>query len=102
MSYIVRGEENSHYGDEEARWTVGECEDHEVAVQMAMRVVDEELKELYVPGMSASDLFQQHLHFGHDAYIIGEDPQHRFSGHEYARKRCAEICRGGTRPSADI
>lgn len=98
MRYIVRIEENSHYGDESARRTFGEYEDAEMAVAAAKRIVDEELDSLYQTGMTSDQLYSYYTLFGHDAYIISDDETCQFSGWGYARERCQEICRGIVRP----
>lgn len=91
MKYIVRIEENSHYDDDRARWTLGEFEDSDVALAAARRVIDEDLQSLHRPGMTADELYHHYTSFGHDAYIISDDAGCRFSGWDYACQRCNEI-----------
>lgn len=94
MKYIVRAEENSHYDDEEARWTIGEYDDAEEALAAAKRVIDEDLTASYKPGATADHLFSQYCTFGIDTFIVGGDPACKFSGRDYARQRVREICSG--------
>ncbi|HEX8161072.1 MAG TPA: hypothetical protein VF538_04330 [Pyrinomonadaceae bacterium] len=94
MNYIVRTEDNSHYGDESARRTVGEYEDAEVAVAAAKQIVDADLDSLYRGGMTPDELFSHYTAFGHDAYIISNDDGCQFSARNYAAERCREICSG--------
>ena len=92
VKYTVRIEENSHYADESARRTLGEFVDAEVAVCAARKVIDEDLNSLYSPGMTTHELYRHYVSFGHDAYIISDDQDCRFSARDYARERCPQIC----------
>ncbi len=92
MSYIVRVEENSHYGDKAERRTVGEYKDAEMARAMAMSIVNEDLDSLYQPGMTPEELYRLYTMFGRDAYIVTADESCQFSAWNYASERCREIC----------
>ena len=92
MFYIVRVDENARYMDEEARHTLGEYQSADEALAVARRVVDEDLAELFRPGMSAATLFNQYTTFGRDPFIVSDDPACTFSAWDYARARSRELC----------
>lgn len=75
----------------------------EEATAAAQRVVDETLKDIYQPGLTAKDLFQRFMETGVVPYIfLDDDPntfnQRTFNHHQYALQRCAALC-GGAKPS---
>jgi len=90
-TYTVFVDDNYHYMDKEARYTHGEFETLEVAVEAAKKIVDDDLLQYYEPGMSASDLYGRYKMFGNDPWVSGakEIP---FSAWDYAKARCEIIC----------
>ncbi len=93
MKYKVCVDDNFHYQDESERFTHGEYETAEQAIQIAKEITDESLKFLYKKGMSSEDLYQQYTMMGDDPFIISDDRDCRFSAWNYAKERCDEICR---------
>jgi hypothetical protein len=95
MSYKVLVDDNAHYMDESARYTLGEFASAAEALAAARAVVEDDLKELYRPGMSAAELFRHYTTFGRDPFIVSNDPDCTFSAWDYARTRSQELCGGG-------
>ena len=94
MHYSVLVDDNSHYMDESARYQLGEFDTAEAALAAARRLVDNELATHYQPGMSAAELYRLYTSYGVDPFIISDDTTCHFSAWDYARERCAELCRG--------
>ena len=92
MSYKVFIDENSHYMDESERWLQGEAESYEEALATCRRIVDEFLALNHRPGMTVAALFELYTLFGEDPFIVPDEAVERFSGWDYARRRCAELC----------
>jgi hypothetical protein len=65
------------------------------AIHCAQCIVDQFLAREYKPGMTADRLYDQYTSFGEDPWIKSPDgaPRVAFSAWDYARQRCAEICR---------
>lgn len=87
-------DDNFHYMDESERVTHGVFETADEAVAACRAIVDEFLAEAFRPGMSATDLHDQYVHFGDDPFILPNDIQGqpvKFSAWDYARKRSEEI-----------
>ena len=92
MSYKVFIDENAHHGDESERWLQGEAESYESALAACHRIIDEFLASNHRAGMTADDLFKLYSLFGEDPFIVPDDGAQRFSGWDYAKRRCAELC----------
>lgn len=92
-AYKVRVEENAHTRDGASGWLLGEYTEPDIALSAAKRVIDEDLALFHQPGMTAEDLYRLYTLFGHDAYILTDDPDSQFSGWDYARQRCRELTR---------
>ncbi len=96
--YKVLIDDNFHYMDEEARIEHGIFKSSEKAVAACHRIVDESLRHLHEPGMSAAELIAQYALFGDDPFIVtlgdtgATGPPVSFSARDYARERCAAIC----------
>ncbi|HYK88702.1 MAG TPA: hypothetical protein VE398_08025 [Acidobacteriota bacterium] len=90
--YEVLVDDNFHYMDEESRYKLGSFATYDEALTKAKAIVDDFLRENYSPGMTSKELYEGYVGFGEDPFIIpAGDP--RFSAWEYARERCAELCR---------
>jgi hypothetical protein len=91
-------DDNFHYMDEDARIAHGTYRSAEKAIAACRRIVDESLRHLHEPGMSAADLMAQYVLFGDDPFIVTEgdaaasSESVRFSARDYARERCQIIC----------
>lgn len=93
MIYKVFVDDNYHYMDKDKRYTHGEFETLEAAVEAAKKIVDDGLLSDYQAGMSASTLYSQYTMFGEDPWISGPG-QSDFSAWEYAKSRCEILCAG--------
>jgi hypothetical protein len=91
MTYKLIVDDNFHYMDKDERYTHGEFETLEAAVEAAKKVVDVGLLHSYVRGMSAAALYGQYTMFGEDPWISGAETN-PFSAWEYAKTRCEVIC----------
>jgi hypothetical protein len=98
MTYTVIVDDNYHYMDKDKRYTHGEFETLEAAVEAAKRIVDDGLLNDYEPGMSASTLYTRYKMFGEDPWVSGSGDSH-FSAWKYAEARCKIIC-AGTEPKS--
>jgi hypothetical protein len=85
-------DDNYHYMDEESRYKIGWFESYEEALARAKEIVDEFLESAHQPGMNSKELYKIYVGFGEDPFIVPAGEPH-FSGWDYARQRCAEICR---------
>ena len=92
MSYTVLVDDNFHYMNEDERYSLGEYETLDAAIRACRKLVDDFLLEHYKPGMSAVDLYGGYVSFGEDPFIIVASQPSPFSGWDYARQRCDEIC----------
>lgn len=89
--YLVMVDDNFHYMDESERHTHAAYDTCEAAVAACRRIVDEFLARSHRSGMTAGELYDQYSSFGEDPFIAG-DAGGKFSAHDYAKQRCAEIC----------
>lgn len=96
MSYRVLVDDNFHYMDESERWTLGEFETYQEALDASKRLVDAYLLATQQPGIPAHMLYQSYTMFGDDPFIIAEPPspdvEPCFSAWDYAKARCEELC----------
>ena len=94
-SYTVIVSDNFHHRDESAEYALGEFGTCDAAITACKRIVDDYLLSTYKPCMAAEELWRLYTSFGDDAFIVSAGgEQCRFSAWDYARKRCAELCRG--------
>ena len=91
MNYKVLVDDNAHYMDERARYTLGEYASAGAAIAVARALVERDLKELYRPGMSAAELFRHYTTYGADPFSVSTDPACTFSAWDYARARSREL-----------
>ncbi len=94
MTYKVMVDDNYDYMDPEKRYTHGEFEALEAAIEACKRIVNEWLESSYKAGMSAEELCKSYKGFGLDPWVLGAEKK-VFSAWEYAEQRCAEICSKG-------
>jgi hypothetical protein len=97
VPYTVCVDDNFHYMDESERYSLGEFATAAQAVETCQKIVDEFLRQGFKPGMKWQDLYEGYVGFGEDPFIVGEPPV-RFSAWDYARRRCVEMCAGGSPP----
>jgi hypothetical protein len=93
MIYKVFVDDNYHYMDKDRRYTHGEFETLEAAVEAAKRIVDDGLLSDYQAGMSASTLYSRYTMFGEDPWVSGPGKSD-FSAWKYAESRCEILCAG--------
>jgi hypothetical protein len=87
-------DDNFHYMDESERVTHGVFGTADEAIAACRSIVDECLAKAFKPGMSATDLYDQYVHFGDDPFILPIDPEDqpvKFSAWDYARERSEKI-----------
>jgi hypothetical protein len=93
MKYKVLVDDNFHYQDPEERYTLGEYDTLDAAVEAAKGIVDDYLKENYQPEISARALFSLYQSFGEDPFISGHECDGiPFSAWNYAEAQCKVIC----------
>jgi hypothetical protein len=91
-TYKVLVDDNYHYMDPDARYTVGDFNGCDAALTACKKIVNDYLLSTYTPGIAAEALWQNYATFGPDPFIANNDHQCRFSAWDYARKRCEEMC----------
>jgi hypothetical protein len=91
MKYKVCVDDNFHYMDESERYTLGEYDSSEEAMNVSKKRVDDFLISSYKDGMTAKELFDHYKGFGEDPFIVSEDKSVSFSAWSYAEERCREI-----------
>jgi len=92
-SYKVISDDNFHHMDEPERYDVGEYSTCAEAIAASKKHIDDFLLPVHKAGMTTEELWALYRTFGDDAFIITTDTECRFSGWEYARQRCEELCR---------
>jgi hypothetical protein len=96
MAYHVMVDDNFHCLDKSRRQAKGEYATYAEAVAACRDIVDRFLRFEYVPGMAARTLYFRYMMFGKDPFIVhrSEWPDHApgFSGWDYAKVRCQEVC----------
>lgn len=88
--YTVMIADNYHYMGEESEYIVDRYGTWNGAMERCKQIVDDCLKHLHEPGMSAEQLWNQFAMFGEDPFIVPAGDE-SFSAWEYARRRCAEL-----------
>lgn len=91
MTYKVMVDDNFHYMEEDERFTHGEFETLEQAIEACKKIVNDFLEHAYTPGATAEKLYEHYISFGEDPWISGGEGV-AFSAWTYAKQRCAEIC----------
>ena len=91
MKYTVYVDDNYNYMDEESRYTLGEFDTWDAAVQKAREIVDEFLLGHFADSSGAEELLAGYKRYGEDPFIMGGDESQKFSAWEYAKKRCEEL-----------
>jgi hypothetical protein len=89
--YKVLIDDNFHYMNEEYRDTAGVFETAAEAIAECKEIVDDCLKPMLQPGMTAAALYEQYEGFGDDPFIVPVDPNDApvaFSAWAYAKQRC--------------
>jgi hypothetical protein len=91
-SYKVMVDDNFHHMENGEQYLYAELSSCAEAVAACKKIVDDFLVPEHKPGMTAEELWAIYSAFGDDAFIVSEDTQCRFSGWQYARERCKELC----------
>jgi site-specific recombinase XerC len=89
--YKVLIDDNFHFMDESERVLHGVFATADEAIVACKLIVDECLKPMLQPGMTATALYEQYNGFGDDPFIVPVDPNDAplaFSAWEYAKERC--------------
>ena len=93
--FRVLVDDNFHYMDESERYELGTFATLEAAIQAAQKLVDDGLLAALRPGLTAAQLYQQHVAMGADPFIVSPDARPMtFSAWGYARQRCEALCPG--------
>ena len=90
--------------DEDERTSGPEFDSCEEAIAYCKEIVDKSLRFLYRKnrGISAQRLYEDFQDFGDDPFIRSADPDCKFSGWGYAKKRASDIVKefgGNDKPS---
>ncbi len=91
-TYKVLVDDNFHYMDESERYTHGEFESCEGAINACKRIVDEFLLSYDLQSVTPEYLWEQYSFFGEDPFIKSTDPTCSFSAWDYARQRYRRLC----------
>jgi hypothetical protein len=89
--YTVLIDDNFHYQDESERITHGTFATAVEAIAECKRIVDEDLKGLLQPGITAPALYARYMGFGDGPFVVPvdpNDPRVPFSAPAYAEQRC--------------
>jgi hypothetical protein len=89
--YKVLIDDNYHFMDESERIQHGVFATAEEAITACKHIVDECLKPMLQPGMTATALYEQYKGFGDDPFIMPVDSNGApvdFSAWDYAKERC--------------
>ena len=89
--YKVLIDDNFHFMDESERLLHGVFATADEAIAACRRIVDECLKPMLQPGMTATALYEQYKGFGDDPFIVpveSTDAPVAFSAWAYAKERC--------------
>lgn len=100
--FRVLVDDNSHFMDDDERWTLGVYDTAEEALAACRRLVDASLAEGFEPGMSADALFGHYKAYGDDPFITSIDGQGTapvFSAWQYAEERAKAMCEPGAVPA---
>jgi hypothetical protein len=98
-AYKVLIDDNYHFMDETERVTHGVFDTADEAIAACKRIVDECLKPMLQPGMTATALYDQYKGFGDDPFIVPVDPNDApvsFSAWDYAEERCEVLASAKT------
>ncbi len=93
--YKVMVDNNFHYHELEERWVKGVYDTAQEALAACHELVDQSLREVFEPSMSAEVLYDSYTSFGDDPFIIvldGVDDSAKFSAWTYAKERCRVMC----------
>ena len=93
-SYQVLVYDNNHYGDESERIDYGRFATADEAIAKSKKIIDDDLKAMWKPGMSATDLYQLYICWGPDPVVVPLNPNNAevaFSAWRYAKERCRDI-----------
>jgi hypothetical protein len=87
-------DDNFHYMDESERCEHGGFATAEEAIAACKRIVDEDLKNSYKPGITERELYEAYTAFGEDPFVVAVDNTDKavhFSARDYARERCRAL-----------
>src|ERR1700682_5773350 len=93
-NYRVLINDNAHFMDESERADHGVFADADEAIAACKESVDDELKAMCRPGMTAKELYKLYTAFGPDPFVEAlnpNDPEVEFSAWTYAKTRCKEL-----------
>jgi hypothetical protein len=90
--YRVLVDDNFHHMDESERYSAGEYNSCEQAIEKCKRIVDDFLLAEHKPSMTAKELMEMYTSFGDDPFVVSQNTDCTFHAWDYARRRCEEIC----------
>ncbi len=90
--YKVMIDDNFDYMDDDARYEHGAYDSAAEAIDACRRIVDDDLREFYKPGMTPAELYDHYKSFGRDPFIVASEGAERvaFSAWTYAEERCRD------------
>jgi hypothetical protein len=94
VRYKVMVDDNFHYMDESERHEHGVFATAQEAIAACKRIVDENLKNSYKPGITEQELYEAYTSFGDDPFVVPVDNTDKavhFSAWDYARERCPAL-----------
>jgi hypothetical protein len=88
--FKVMIDDNFDYMDEDARYEHGSYASAAEAIDACRRLVEEDLRGLYKPGMTSAELYDHYKTFGRDPFVVAPEATERvvFSAWTYAEERC--------------
>jgi hypothetical protein len=89
--YTVYVDDNFHYQDEGARYTLGDFPTLDEAITACKNVVDDFLEKEALSAGTAAERYEKYTGFGPDPFIMTDDSRAGktpFSAWDYARERC--------------
>jgi hypothetical protein len=92
--YKVMVDDNFHYMDEDERYEHGVFPTAAEAVAACRRIVDEDLKAAFKPGITEQELYESYTMFGADPFVVSVDSTDepvQFSAWNYAKERCRAL-----------
>jgi hypothetical protein len=92
-------DDNFHYQNEDERYEHGVFSTAEEAIAACKRIVDEDLENLYKPGMTEQELYETYTMFGDDPFVVpldNIDHAVQFSAWDYAKERCKVLASSRT------
>ena len=89
--YTVSVDDNFHFMDESERYTLGEFDTYEAAVDACKTIVEEFFDEITPKQVSFRELWEGYMMYGEDPFITPEPEGCHFSAWDYAKEKCRHL-----------